>query len=226
MPFSCPVEGYAHHWVKNAILVTLSHWRRWITAVQTTIRASFCSKCPHQPPEKDTFSFPPAVPVTGWAFMQKVSVFYPKMEAVRASAPEAEQSRVYLVNLHFKFPASCFFCTVYLWISLLCRPSSRVNPHLSTLKRFWRHVNSLAYYSLVIFLCIFLLLQRFCGTCTIVVLLCSPGQLSRQYFVLNQWIQLERVSMKNKAVFSEQDLSTLEFACYSFFSLKPFFMFM
>lgn len=61
------------------------------------------------------------------------------MEAVGASAPQAEQSRaehsrVCLASLHFKVPAWCFFCTVYSRIIPLCRPSSRVNPHLSMLK--------------------------------------------------------------------------------------------
>lgn len=35
----------------------------WSTAVQNTIRALFWSKCPHQPPKRDTCSFPPAAPV-------------------------------------------------------------------------------------------------------------------------------------------------------------------
>lgn len=78
-------------------------------------------------------------------------------EAVGASAPQAEQSgaersRVCLVSLHFKVPGWCFFCTVYAWIIPLCRPSSRVNPHLNMLETCWRHVSGLVYYSLVSFL--------------------------------------------------------------------------
>lgn len=84
-------------------------------------------------------------------WMQEVPVLYPKAEAVRASAPQVEQSRACLANLHFKFPASCFFSTVYLWIIPLCRPSSRVNPHLSLLKICWGNVHGFAYYSLVSF---------------------------------------------------------------------------
>lgn len=108
----------------------------WSTAVQTTVRASFCSKCPHQPPERNAVSFPPAAPVARWTSMevQEVSEFHPEMEAVRVSAPQTEQSRAHLVNLLFKLPSSYFFCTVYLRIIPLCRHLSRVNPHLSMLK--------------------------------------------------------------------------------------------